>query len=307
MKHKPMLTRAALAFVTLATVTTGRAEPQAATNAPPAVAVQPTPPREMPKVEWLDPNHGAPNGTQYQTFHSVVLGQDASYLVWLPAGYAQQTNRYPVIYWLHGHGGNQRAGASTYVPHVEAAIKAGVLPPVIVVCVNGMGRGHYLDQANGKLPIESVIIKDLVPHVDQSYRTLATREGRVIEGFSMGGFGAGHLGFKYPELFGTVVINSGALRDATWFDAAEHPKQLARKNVDQLRHRTRIRLGCGALDDLLPANQELHEVLQQLGLEHPFVIVPDVPHNSALYYEKLGTQFFEFHRKSLEAFDKAGP
>ena len=301
-----MLTAAVLAFATEAAVMTGRAEPPASTHA--ATATVPAgAPRQMQKVEWLDPNHGAPNGTQYQTFHSAVLGQDASYLVWLPAGYAQQTNRYPVIYWLHGHGGNQRAGASTYVPYVEAAIKAGVLPPVIVVCVNGMGRGHYLDQANGKLPIESVIIKDLLPHVDQTYRTLATRAGRVIEGFSMGGFGAGHLGFKYPELFGTVVINSGALRDATWFDAAEHPKQLARKNVALLRHRTRIRLGCGALDDLLPANQELHEVLQQLGLEHPFVIVTDVPHNSALYYEKVGTQFFEFHRKSLAAFDKAGP
>ena len=265
-----MLTAAVLAFATVAAVMTGRAEPPESTHA--ATATVPAgAPRQMQKVEWLDPNHGAPNGTQYQTFHSAVLGQDASYLVWLPAGYAQQTNRYPVIYWLHGHGGNQRAGASTYVPYVEAAIKAGVLPPVIVVCVNGMGRGHYLDQANGKLPIESVIIKDLVPHVDQTYRTLATRAGRVIEGFSMGGFGAGHLGFKYPELVGTVVINSGAL------------------------------------DYLLPANQELHEVLQQLGLEHPFVIVTDVLHNSALYYEKVGTQFFEFHRKSLEVFDKAGP
>ena len=306
MKLGKMLTVAVLATVTA--VTTGRAEPPAATQAAPAeAAVQPKPQRELPKSEWLDPNHGAPNGTQYQTFHSGVLGQDASYLVWLPPGYEQQTNRYPVIYWLHGHGGNQRAGAATYVPHVDAAIKAGVLPPVIVVCVNGMGRGHYLDQANGKLPIESVIVKDLMPHVDRTYRTLATREGRVIEGFSRGGFGAGHLGFKYPELFGTVVINSGALRDATWFDAAEHPKQLARKNVELLRNRTHIRLGCGALDDLLPANQELHEVLLQLGLAHPFVIVPDVPHNSALYYEKLGTPFFEFHRKSLEAFAKASP
>lgn len=264
---------------------------------------QPRKPQEVPKGEWLDPNPSAPNGTQYKTFSSAVIGSNVSYLVWLPPGYEQGTKRYPVIYWLHGRSGNQRSGAATFVPHVEAAIKEGVLPPVIVVLVNGVGRGHYLNAPNGRLPIESVIIKDLIPHVDQTYRTIARREGRVIEGYSMGGFGAGHLGFKFPELFGTVIVNAGALRNADWFNAEEHPKQLARKNADKLR-KTRIRIGCGSLDDLLPANQELHEVLQQLGIEHPYQVVPDMAHSSALYYEKLGTKVFEFHRKSLEALNK---
>jgi len=275
----------------------------AAAQAPAAPAKQP----QAPLGEWLDPNQSAPNGTQYKTFPSKVLGRDVSYLIYLPPGYEQQQNkRYPVIYWLHGRGGNQRAGAMVFIPLLDAAVKQGSLPPAIVVLVNGMGRGHYLDQPNGQLPIESVIIKDLVPHIDQTYRTIAKREGRVIEGFSMGGFGAAHLGFKYPELFGTVIVNSGALRDATWFPAEEHPKQLARKNADKLRNQTHIRIGCGALDDLLPANQELHEVLQQLGIEHQYEVVPDVAHDSARYYKTLGAKGFEFLRKILEALDKVG-
>ena len=269
----------------------------------PATAQRPDHPAKgsvKPAAEWLDPNRSAPNGTQYKTFPSKVLGRDASYLVYLPAGYSQGTSRYPVIYWLHGMNGNQRAGAMVFVPHLDAAIQAHAMPPVIAVMVNGMGRGHYLDSAGGRLPIESVIVKDLIPHVDGAYRTIATREGRLIEGFSMGGFGAAHLGFKYPELFATVVVDSGALREATWFSPEEHPKQLARKNADKLRNRTNIRIGCGSLDDLLPANQDLHDVLRQLGIEHQFEVVPEVAHNSALYYEKLGTKGFEFHRKSLE-------
>ena len=123
----------------------------------------------------------------------------------------------------------------------------------------------------------------------------------------MGGFGAAHLGFKFPELFGTVIVNSGALRDATWFPAEEHPKNLARKNADKLRHQTHIHIGCGSLDDLLPANQELHDVLQQLGVDNEYEVVPDVAHNPPLYYQKLGTKHFEFHRAALAALNKAQP
>ena len=51
-----------------------------------------------------------------------------------------------------------------------------------------------------------MIIKDLVPHIDATYRTIASREGRGVNGFSMGGFGAAHLGFKYPDVFGVDSI-----------------------------------------------------------------------------------------------------
>ena len=280
--------------------------------------------RPMAKAEWVDSTGAAPNDTQFKTFRSAVLGSNVSYLVWLPPGYDTQTNRYPVIYWLHGMGGNQRGGATMFVPHVAAAIKAGVLPPAIVVLVNGMVKSFYCDSTDGRVPMESVIIKDLLPHVDQTYRTLAKREGRIIEGYSMGGYGTAHLGFKYPDLFGTVVINAGALIDfeltpngsgplSGVFGSdnerrrAEFPLTLARKNADQLRGRTRIRIGCGDLDDLLPNNKELHELLQQLNIRHDFEVVPGVGHNSKLYYEKLGPKVFEFHRKSLAAQETRAP
>jgi endo-1,4-beta-xylanase len=275
----------------------------------------------MPKAEWLDPDHGTPNGTQYKTFPSKVLGHEVSCLVYLPPDYEKQTQRYPVIYWLHGMGGSQRAGAVGFVPHLETAIKAGHMPPTIVVLVNGMVKSFYCDSTDGRVPMESVIIKDLIPHVDQTYRTIARREGRVIQGYSMGGFGAAHLGFKYPDLFGTVVIDAGALIDTDSGSPppagplhdvfgddlarrrADNPKQLARKNAELLR-RTNVRIGCGSLDNLLPRNEELHKLLQELGVEHQFEIVPEVAHNAILYYKKLGPQGFEFHHKALAGLNK---
>ncbi|MCX7825719.1 MAG: alpha/beta hydrolase-fold protein, partial [Verrucomicrobiae bacterium] len=192
---------------------------------------------------------------------------------------------------------------------------------VIVVFVNGMVKSFYCDSSDGKCPVESVIIKDLIPHVDATYRTIPKREGRIIEGYSMGGYGAGHLGFKYPELFGTVVINAGALldpnltnvpKDGPMFGVfgndrarriAEHPRELARKNAEKLRGKTRIRIGCGSLDNLLPRNEDLHKVLAELGIAHDYEVVPDVAHDSPLYYRKLGAKVFQFHCKSLQALE----
>jgi len=130
-------------------------------------------------------------------------------------------------------------------------------------------------------------------------------------------------GFKYPELFGTVVIDAGALIDPNLSNipndgpmfgvfgrdnerrVAEHPMTLARQNADKLRGQTRIRIGCGSLDNLLPRNTALHELLTELRLEHEYEIVPGVAHNSQLYYQKLGVKQFEFHHKSLAALSPA--
>jgi enterochelin esterase-like enzyme len=273
----------------------------------------------VPAAVWVDPNRAGPNGTKYETFTSKVLGADVSYLAYLPPGYDGGTRRYPVIYWLHGLGGNQRAGASGFVPHVARAIRQGDLPPAIVVLVNGATSSFYCDWADGKRPVESVVIKDLIPHIDETYRTIARRDGRVIQGYSMGGFGAAHLAFKYPEVFGTVVVDAGALireralqgpRLSGVFQGGfagdinrfmeEHPARLVEKNADRIRGRMRIRIGVGSKDDLLTRNRELHELLERLKIEHEYEVVPDVAHNPIEYYRKLGSNGFALHKSVFE-------
>jgi endo-1,4-beta-xylanase len=303
-----ILLTGAFALVGIATTARGQAPP-----------ARPQGQRTYPKAEWVDSNKGAPNGTKYQTFTSKVLGADVSYLVYLPPGYEKETKQYPVIYWLHGLGGNQRAGASMFVPYVDAAIRQGTLRPAIVVSVNGMVTSFYCDWADGSRPIESVIVKDLIPHIDQTYRTLARREGRVIQGYSMGGFGAGHLGFKYPEVFGTVCVDAGALLPETAVNGpnlapifkgdkerfrAEHPTQLVEKNADKIRGRMNIRIGVGQDDNLLPRNKELHELLEKLQIDHQYEVVPGVGHNGRDYYKKLDAKCLELHRKVFGSLDK---
>jgi hypothetical protein len=163
---------------------------------------------------WLDPDTSAPAGTRCETVHIAAIGRAVNYLVWLPPGYADRApdaaRRYPVIYWLHGLSGNQRAGAP-FVKLLSEATHGGIAPPAICVLVNGLLRSMYTDAHDGTASVEQVIVRDLIPHVDASYQTIGGREGCAIEGRSMGGFGAARLGFGHPELFSAVSISAGAL------------------------------------------------------------------------------------------------
>jgi endo-1,4-beta-xylanase len=80
-------------------------------------------------------------------------------------------------------------------------MKSGAVPPILLAFPNGGLTTWYADSPDGSLPIETTIIRELIPHVDATYRTLATREGRAIAGMSMGGFGALVLGMKHSGLF----------------------------------------------------------------------------------------------------------
>ena len=85
-------------------------------------------------MDWVDPDKTEPAGTQYKTFHSKTIDGDVSYLVYLPPDYdASASTRYPVLYELHASGGTPGRGANV-VPRFDKAIRAGKIPPMIIVC-----------------------------------------------------------------------------------------------------------------------------------------------------------------------------
>lgn len=269
--------------------------------------------KQQPAASWVLPPVEAAN-LRYATFDSAVAGEKVSYLIYLPPGYDKTPGRrFPTVFWLHGIGGSQQ-GVPRICERFTAAIAAGKAPETIFVFVNGMVDSFYCDAAKAKRPVESVIIKDLIPHIDATYRTLGTRAGRMIEGFSMGGFGAAHLGFKYPELFGSISIIDGALlglaemksRHPAHFErifggsdeafVAESPIGLAEKNSDAVRGRTVIRMTVGALG---PYNERYHAVLQARKIAHEYEVFSDAGHNQANLYDRLGDKNWEFYRRAF--------
>lgn len=282
---------------------------------------------------WLDPDTTAPAPTLYKTFRSQTIRQDVSYLIYLPPDYQQQSSqRYPVIYWLHGTGGKQSRGADL-ANLLDEQIRAGKMPPMIMVLVNGLrGTTLYCDSADGKWPLESVIVNDLISHIDTSYRTQAHRDARAIEGFSMGGFGAAHLGFSYPETFGVISILDPAFLTGLDPNAAPHPTWqgqidfslggdaeryqannpfvLLGKNADKLRGRTTIRLvprAKGNTQGFLAKCDELHAMLDQHKIAHTYDPRRDVAiHNPNVLYEALGEQGFAFFKSAFQLTPPAG-
>jgi endo-1,4-beta-xylanase len=125
--------------------------------------------------------------------------------------------RYPVVYWFHGAYGRPYS-ATPVVSRLDAAIRAGTAPEMIVVsCIDPTGLSMWTNSKDGRLPMETVIIEELIPHVDATYRTIAKRNGRGIEGFSMGGYGSAYLGIKYHNLFSSVSILAAALHTPQTF------------------------------------------------------------------------------------------
>lgn len=270
---------------------------------------------------WMMPKVEAAN-LSYRTFDSKLAGQQVSYLLYLPPGYETSgARRFPVVYWLHGIGGSQQ-GVPAMTARITEAIQAGKCPPFIVVFANGMRDSFYCDAAKAPLPVEGVIVKELVPHVDATQRTVAARQGRMIEGFSMGGFGAGRLGFKHPEVFGSVSMIDGALLDLDTLrrrhpaqferifggDAAaflaSHPGELAERNAASLRGRSLVRLVVGTLAQ---PNEVMHRKLLGLGIEHEYDVFADAGHNAATLYRRLGDRNWEFYRRAFAPTEAASP
>jgi endo-1,4-beta-xylanase len=273
-----------------------------------------------PLTEYVDPVAIDLGGALYKTYPTPVRGPGtyASYRIYLPPDYeTNTTRRYPVIYFMHGSlVDSKRPIVAGYVARVDAAIRSGVMPPTIVVMPQGLNQNRWIDSRDGTKPMESVIVKNLIPHIDATYRTIATRQGRAIEGHSMGGFGALHNGFNNPDLFIAVTgnapggatletgegtapspgrIDSFAIvygSDREYFTAMA-PTTLAAKNTAKLREQS-IRIICGTEDGLFPGAEFVHGELTKLGIPHEWIPVPGSPHNhdQLLQFQTFDTMAF---------------
>jgi enterochelin esterase-like enzyme len=148
---------------------------------------------------------------------SEALGEQIRYRVYLPAGYGRE--RYASAYLLHGRGDDLDAWTRV-APQLDTMIHRGLLPPVVVVMPDAPwsgGGSWYVDSSftgtpPGR-PVETALTRDLVAHVDATYRTRADRSHRVVGGYSMGGAGAlTHL-LRHPDLFSGGLVLSPAVYD----------------------------------------------------------------------------------------------
>jgi enterochelin esterase-like enzyme len=146
-----------------------------------------------------------------QVFSGTFPGAERPGFVYLPPGF-DSSSRYPVIYLLHGMPGSpsEYLEGTQLAAFADAGISSGSLRPFIAVLPAAGPSGAYNGEWAG--PWESELVHRIVPWVDASLPTVATRRGRVIAGLSAGGFGAVDIGIRNAGLFGGIESWSGYFR-----------------------------------------------------------------------------------------------
>jgi S-formylglutathione hydrolase FrmB len=153
----------------------------------------------------------APGSVQCDSVPSKILNRPVNYCIDLPAGYANSSRRYPVLYFLHGLFGNDHRWIDRGGKEIFDRLTAdGTIGQFIVVLPNG-GETFYINSEDGKDRYEDFFVRELVPFIDHHYRTIAAKDARGISGLSMGGYGALHLAMRHANLFGSVAASSAVL------------------------------------------------------------------------------------------------
>jgi S-formylglutathione hydrolase FrmB len=245
------------------------------------------------------------------SFRSEALGREVSYVVDLPPSYdASPQRHYPVVYALHGlfegPGFWERRGLAPILARLR---ESGAVPELLVVAVDG-GNSFFVNGKGGRY--EDMVTKDLLRHVESSYRVVPGRSGRALLGVSMGGYAALHVAFEQPSLFSGVATHSAMLLEqipsaeqgaGRWHMAAfqavfgapidaalwaeNDPLAWARKVAPKAA--PSLYFDCGSEDryGLANGNRELHRILDERAVAHTFELAP-------------GDHGYEFVRGRLE-------
>ena len=178
-----------------------------------------------------------------QVWSGTFPGSARAGYVYLPPGFTT-SQRYPVVYLLHGMPGSpsEYLDGTQLAAFADEGISSGTLRPFIaVVPAAGSNRSYNGEWAG---PWERDLVESIVPWVDSTLPTIATREGRVIAGLSAGGYGAADIGIRNARLFGAIESWSGYFRpldDGPFKDASR--SVLAANDPRRLLHLDERALG----------------------------------------------------------------
>lgn len=256
---------------------------------------------------------------------SKALGRAVPYCVMLPPSYDEdKTKKFPIVYYLHGLGDNEQSlvngGGWNLYEDLLAQKKIG---EYIIVTPNGF-RSFYVNSRDGKFPYEDFFLKEFMPAVEKKFRVQPGRASRAIMGISMGGYGAFHYAFKYPERFASVsahmpalmenpprsmgATREGRLLGDVFGDPLDpghfrrnSPFTLARiKPVPALK-RLAIYFDVGRNDDygFDAGSQELNRLLDSRGIQNEFHLYPG-GHDWSYVMQHFGASL-EWHSKALKA------
>lgn len=261
---------------------------------------------------WVNPMpDGANERLTHGTYHSGLMDVDVGYVVYLPPGYDAPQNsdlRYPVVYYLHGGRLGSEARSIPLADLFDDWITSGVVSPRLYVFVNGGRLGHY---DSGESQAESSFVSELIPHIDQNFRTFDNRLGRALEGFSAGGRGTARVIFKYPRLFcsaapmsgghqheARISENAGRESDDIVHGPLDNSWDLARLYAERdSAPDVNLLVAVGSADMNYQGNLDWMDHLRGLAIPFDHMIAPDVRHSVVGLLQSLGPSIELFHER----------
>lgn len=240
------------------------------------------------------------------TIHS-KMGHDLKNVVILPKSYAEGNTRYPVVYLLHGCGGNY-ASWITIKPELPQLASQYNL---IIVCPDGLINSWYWNSPlNKDMQFEDYISDEVIRYTDSHYRTIADRSARAISGLSMGGHGAMWNAIRHRNAFGAAGSISGGLDirpfPTNWKmqnqlgEFASNKKRWDEHTVINLIPSLKdgdlaIIIDCGVDDFFLEVNRRAHQSLLDHNIKHDYIERPGA-HNNAYWNNSIDYQLLFFHK-----------
>ena len=240
----------------------------------------------------------AQNGNVFETrtVKSAILKADRGYSIYLPAGYDETDISYPVLYLLHGsgddHTGWLQFGQTRHI--ADKTIAEGLAGPMIIVMPDAnTGRRGYFNDIKGDFDYEDFFFKELIPHIEKTYRVRTERRYRAIAGLSMGGGGTIFYALHRPDMFAAAAPLSAST--GSWELEQYKERQRNRENItdaqleqhfkrhsiegilgsateDELKQIKSIRwyISCGDDDFLYEGNARMHITFRKKEIPHEY-------------------------------------
>lgn len=233
----------------------------------------------------------ANSGTVQQIWYtSPSLNLDRRMVVYTPPGYETSGADYPVLYLLHGGGGDEKAWTELGLANriLDNLISSGEAKPMIVVMTNGnpnqtssyFNTPGYSEDADpgflntmGNEEFEKSLVEDVIPFVENHYRVKPEREFRAVTGLSMGGWQTQRLAYHYPEVFNYYgVMSMGVIRTGAFGYEAEELIQNTRDKMEQLNELGfgLYWIACGTDDFLYDSVLHMVELLEENDFDYVY-------------------------------------
>jgi endo-1,4-beta-xylanase len=222
-------------------------------------------------------------------YSSKAVGAERNVRIYTPAGYSSKT-KYPVLYLLHGIGGDENEWYNGGVPHIifDNLIADGKMEPMVVVMPNGramkddraVGNIFEKDKVEAFANFEKDLMEDLIPFVEKKYSVFKDRENRAIAGLSMGGGQSLNFGLGNLDRFAWVGGFSSAPN-------TKLPKELMPEPAKAAQMLKLLYISCGDKDGLINVSQRTHDYLKENSVAHLYRVIPDGYHDFKVWKDDL--------------------